>query len=368
MTDSQKWLFLTFIVGSGWLLYLLSPILMPFVIAAFLSYLGDPFADKLEEFQLSRTVSVSIVFMLMILLSVLLVLLVLPLLENQINAFVSKLPKYVSWLNNTVIPWFEHKFEIDIVTVDFTEIINVVKSHWQKAGGVMKSVMASVSRSGMVVFQWLMNLVLIPVVAFYFLRDWDILVAKTHALLPRRIASTAAKLASESDEVLSAFMRGQFYVMLALGVIYSVGLSIIGLDLALLIGMFSGVVSFVPYLGAIVGIVLACVAALVQFQELIALIPVAIVFAIGQSLEGMLLTPWLVGEKIGLHPVAVIFAVLAGGQLFGFIGILLALPVASVIMVLLRHAHDLYKVSDFYVTDQVEAVSEDQDSAAQQQQ
>ena len=136
--------------------------------------------------------------------------------------------------------------------------------------------------------------------------------------------------------------------MLALGCIYSIGLWITGLDLALLIGMLAGLVSFVPYLGAIVGIVMACIAALVQFHDLIHLVPVAIVFIIGQSLEGMVLTPMLVGDKIGLHPVAVMFAVLAGGQLFGFLGILLALPVASVIMVLLRHAHELYRYSDFY--------------------
>jgi predicted PurR-regulated permease PerM len=155
-------------------------------------------------------------------------------------------------------------------------------------------------------------------------------------------------LATEVNSVLAAFVRGQFYVMLALGGIYSIGLWIIGLDLALLIGMVAGLVSFVPYLGGIVGIVTACVAALVQFQDAVYLIPVAIVFAVGQALEGMLLTPLLVGDKIGLHPVAVIFAIMAGGQLFGFLGILLALPVASVIMVLLRHAHDIYRDSVFY--------------------
>ncbi len=208
--------------------------------------------------------------------------------------------------------------------------------------------MSSVSHSGGVIAEWLMNLLLIPVVTFYLLRDWDGLIAKVHDLLPRRVAPTATKLAGEVDTVLAAFVRGQFYVMLALGGIYSIGLWMTGLDVALLIGMLAGLVSFVPYLGSIVGIVMACVAALVQFHELIQLVPVAIVFIIGQSLEGMVLTPMLVGDKIGLHPVAVMFAVLAGGQLFGFLGILLALPVASVIMVLLRHVHDLYRYSDFY--------------------
>jgi predicted PurR-regulated permease PerM len=136
--------------------------------------------------------------------------------------------------------------------------------------------------------------------------------------------------------------------MLALGCIYSVGLWITGLDLALLIGLLAGMVSFVPYLGAIVGIISACTAAIVQFHEVTSLIPVAVVFLIGQALEGTVLTPKLVGDKIGLHPVAVIFSVMAGGQLFGFLGILLALPIASIIMVFLRHVHDIYRDSEFY--------------------
>jgi len=175
-----------------------------------------------------------------------------------------------------------------------------------------------------------------------------LLVAKIHELLPRRIAPTAGKLASETNEVLGAFMRGQFYVMLALGAIYSIGLWLVDLNLALLIGMMAGLVSFVPYLGSIVGITVACIAAILQFQDVMYLIPVSAVFIVGQSLEGMLLTPWLVGDKIGLHPVAVMFSVLAGGQLFGFVGVLLALPVASVVMVFLRHIHDIYRDSSFY--------------------
>jgi predicted PurR-regulated permease PerM len=224
----------------------------------------------------------------------------------------------------------------------------MVKTHWQKAGKSALAFMGSVSHSGAVLAEWLMNLILIPVITFYLLRDWDILVAKVHELLPRRAAPTAVKLGVETNVVLGAFMRGQFYVMLALGTIYSVGLWIVGLDLALLIGMLAGLVSFVPYLGSIVGITVACIAALLQFHDFMYLIPVSIVFVVGQLVEGMLLTPLLVGDKIGLHPVAVMFAVLAGGQLFGFLGILLALPVASVIMVILRHIHEIYRDSVFY--------------------
>jgi predicted PurR-regulated permease PerM len=156
------------------------------------------------------------------------------------------------------------------------------------------------------------------------------------------------KLATEVDDVLGAFMRGQFYVMLVMGIVYSFGLWLTGLELALLIGMLAGLVSFVPYMGVISGIVISSIAALLQYQDVMHLMPVLIVFAIGHSLESMFLTPWLVGNKIGLHPVAVMFAVLAGGQLFGFLGVLLALPLASVIMVLLRHIHERYTDSEFY--------------------
>jgi predicted PurR-regulated permease PerM len=238
--------------------------------------------------------------------------------------------------------------DLYIKPFDSTQLINMIKVHWQKAGGILANIIGSVSHSGTVILQWLMNLLLIPVITFYLLRDWDDLVAKIHDLFPRRFAPTVAKLAAESDQVLGAFLRGQFYVMLALGVIYSTGLWLIGLELALLIGMMAGLISFVPYLGAIVGIIVACLAAILQFHDVMFLIPVAIVFTVGQSLESMLLTPWLVGDQIGLHPVAVIFAVLAGGRLFGFMGVLLALPVASVVMVLLRHIHGTYTGSGFY--------------------
>ncbi|MDA1342636.1 MAG: AI-2E family transporter [Proteobacteria bacterium] len=348
MTDSQKWLVLALVTFGGWLIYLLSPVLMPFVFSAILAYLGDPLTDRLEQRRLSRTQSVLVVFSVMLLVFALVLFLLIPQLEVQITNFLGNLPAYTDKINGVVLPWLEQRFGIALKPIEIDELITLVKNHWQKAGGIAATTMSSLSHSGGIIVGFLMNLVLIPVVTFYLLRDWDILVAKIYGLLPRRITPTAAKLAGEVDTVLSAFLRGQFYVMLALGCIYSLGLWIVGLDLALLIGMLAGLVSFVPYLGAIVGIVVACTAALVQFHELTQLVPVAVVFLIGQSLEGTVLTPKLVGDKIGLHPVAVIFSVMAGGQLFGFLGILLALPIASIIMVFLHHIHDIYRDSEFY--------------------
>jgi predicted PurR-regulated permease PerM len=187
------------------------------------------------------------------------------------------------------------------------------------------------------------------VVSFYLMRDWDLMVAKLRSLLPRGREGLVVQLFSECHEVLGAFLRGQLLVMLALGVMYASGLMLIGLELGLLIGVLAGLASIVPYLGVVVGIGAALTAGLFQFGvDFYPLLGIAAVFMVGQMLEGMLLTPMLVGDRIGLHPVAVIFAIMAGGQLFGFTGILLALPVAAVIMVLARHLHDFYKQSDTY--------------------
>jgi predicted PurR-regulated permease PerM len=348
MTDSQKWLLFLIIGLAVWLIYLLAPVLTPFAVSMTLAYLGDPLTDRLERYRLSRTLAVTVVFLTMTLILVLILLWLIPQLERQLGRFIDSLPAYAQFLNETVIPWLNQRFHLDIRPLETQALVDLIKSHWQTAGGAAKGLLNSLSHSGGVVLAWLMNLLLIPVVTFYLLRDWDSLMAKLYGILPRRIAPTVAKLTGEFDTVLSAFLRGQFYVMLALGAIYSIGLGLVGLDLALLIGMTSGLLSFVPYLGTAVGIFSASLAALLQFQDAVHLIWVLAVFSVGQMLEGMVLTPLLVGDKIGLHPVAVIFAIMAGGQLFGFIGILLALPAASVIMVMLRHAHDWYKDSEFY--------------------
>ncbi len=213
-------------------------------------------------------------------------------------------------------------------------------------------VVSQATASGLALLAWLANLVLIPVVGFYLLRDWDVMMAKLRSLLPRQREAQVMGLAGECHEVLGAFVRGQLLVMLALGLIYAGGLMLVGLELGLLIGLLAGLAAIVPYMGFIIGIGAALVAGLFQFGgDPYAMLGIVAVFMVGQALEGMVLTPLLVGDRIGLHPVAVIFAILAGGELFGFTGVLLALPVAAVIMVLLRHVHDLYKESDMYAGD-----------------
>lgn len=345
--ESSKGIWLAVFVIVSVLIYLLAPILMPFISAAILAYIADPLADKLEK-KMSRTLAVSVVFFALSSIAVILLLILLPLLERQIVVLAEKLPLYIDRAQNALIPFLNEQFGVDIAAFDLNILKKSLSEYWKAAGGIAASVISSVSQSGLILVGWIANFTLMLVVTFYLLRDWDSLVAKIHALIPRKNEKTVVVIAKESDEVLGAFFRGQMLVMFVLSVVYTVGLMIVGLDTALLLGGLAGLVSFVPYLGFIVGIVAASVAALMQFQEIAPLFYIAIVFLVGQLLEGMLLTPWLVGDKIGLHPVAVIFAVLAGGQLFGFVGVLLALPIAAVIAVVLRHMHDRYTNSELY--------------------
>lgn len=346
--NNDRWWLLLGLAFVGWLLYLLSPILTPFVISAMLAYLGDPLVDRLEARRIPRSLAVSLVFVVIFLFLLVLAVLLIPRLESQITTLLQKAPDYLAWIRAEVVPWLQQRLQLQGGLDEIALIRDTLTQHWQQAGGLVAGAMSSVSRSGLALLGWLANLVLIPVVTFYLLRDWDRMIAGIQALLPRNVAPTIGRLARESDEVLGAFLRGQLLVMFALGVIYTTGLWLVGLEFALLIGMFAGLMSFVPYLGLILGVLVAGVAAVLQFHDLSALPWVVLVFVVGQLVEGTVLTPKLVGDRIGMHPVAVIFAVMAGGQLYGFFGILLALPVAAVSMVLVRHALDRYRASGLY--------------------
>lgn len=348
MTDTQKWQLLAAIAVLAGLLYWLSPVLTPFAVAALLAWLGDPLVDRLERRRLSRTAAVAVVFGVMTLGLVLVLLVLVPLLEAQISRLIDKLPQVVAWVNTVVLPWVAERTGYSLDQLNPQQLIDALREHWRQAGGVAATILASVSKSGLAIVGFVGTLALIPVVAFYFLRDWDDMLSRLRALLPRPLEPTVSTFARESDEVLAAFLRGQLSVMIALGMLYTAGLMLVGLDLAILIGMLAGLVSFVPYLGIIVGGGAALIAAAVQFQDWLHPGMVLVVFVVGQMLEGFVLTPWLVGDRVGLHPVAVIFAILAGGQLFGFLGVLLALPVAAVLMVALRHAHKRYLASELY--------------------
>lgn len=335
------------------LLWLLAPVLTPFVVSALLAWLGDPMVARLERAGRSRTTAVLIVFGLMTLIVVLSLLVIVPLLQDQVLKLIAWLPQLSQWAQTTAIPWLENRTGLKLAGyIDPSYLLGLLQEHWQQAGGVATSVLGGLSKSGLAVLGFLASVALVPVVTFYFLRDWRPMLEQIRQLVPRPLEPTVSRLAAESNEVLGGFIRGQLSVMLSLGTIYAVGLWAVGLDLGLLIGFVAGLVSFIPYLGAIVGVSAAIIATLVQHGDMLHLALVIGVFMVGQTLEGFLLVPWLVGDKIGMHPVAVIFAIMAGGQLFGFLGVLLALPVAAVAMVLLRYAHEQYTSSHLYVDDE----------------
>ncbi|MCD9087791.1 AI-2E family transporter [Stenotrophomonas sp. SY1] len=344
-----KWVVLA--VFGLWVMGLLAPILTPFVIALALAWLGDPLVDWLEARGRSRNTAVVLVFVAMVLLLTLALLILVPLIQRQIVTLAAAWPQAQQWLLGTALPWIEQKSGFELMSwLEPERLIEWVRSHWQQAGGAASALFGYVSRSGFAMVALVVNLALLPILTYYFLRDWDKLVERVASLIPRNHIEIVSRLARESNDVLGAFIRGQIVVMIALGVVYAAGLTMAGLNLGLLIGLVAGLISFIPYLGATTGVVLAVLAALVQAQgfDLQLLVLVGVVFTVGQLLESYVLTPRIVGDKIGLHPVAVIFAVMAGGQLFGFLGMLLALPAAAVINVLLRYAHERYRQSELY--------------------
>ncbi|MCP5189548.1 MAG: AI-2E family transporter [Pseudomonadales bacterium] len=333
------------------LLYLLEPILLPFVLGALLAYLGDPLVDRLERRHVNRTLGVVIVFLGFALLLAAALGLLLPLLLHQLDLLVSKIPLAYDWATQVALPWVQGRLELPLERLPRLDWTGQLADHWQSVGRVTAQTLKKLSGSSASLLLWLANLALVPVVAFYLMRDWDHLVARALDMLPLVWQDQAAYMVAEADEVVGAFLRGQFLVMCALGAVYGIGLWLVGVQLALLLGLLAGLASIVPYLGFTVGVLASCLAAYIQFGEWSALLWVLLVFGVGQALESMVLTPVLVGDRIGLHPVAVIFALMAGAQLAGFVGVVLALPVGAVVMVFARHAVTRYRASDIYSGD-----------------
>lgn len=324
----------------GWLLYLLAPVLTPFVAAALLAYIGDPLADRLQTYKLPRTLAVVAVFVLTFLVLGLLVLLVGPLIRTQVAALLAALPDIVLRVEQVWLPTVMEM--LDIEAGGDVGIGAFLARYSDMAGSWGATILVSVTKSGGAVAAAVLSLFLVPIITFYLLRDWDNIMSHLSALIPSQQRTTILQLANDTDEVLGAFLRGQLLVMLALAAIYSLGLSLVGLKFAIAIGVVSGLVSFVPYLGFVFGIGLAGLTVALEPNPLWQMIGVVATFTIAQLLEGSFLTPKLVGDRIGLHPVIIIFAVAAGGQLFGFFGILLALPAAAVLSVVVRFAYDRY--------------------------
>lgn len=342
---------LYFLVGAALvvalLFYVLGPILTPFMFAAILAYICDPLVDRLQRRRVPRTLATVIVLLLLIGLFVLLILIMVPLLQKEAALLTARLPGYITALNEKLIPWINAKMGL-VLELDFQGFKQNITEYVQGTDGLASKIFSSLKIGGMALAGFLVNMILVPVVLFYLLRDWDKLVEKIDRLIPRRWHDRVTTIAREIDAVLSEFLRGQISVMLLMSVFYVLGLWLAGLEFALPIGIITGMLVFVPYVGMITGMLLASLAALMQFQSLPGMVWVWVVFGFGQMLEGMVVTPWLVGDRIGLHPVAVIFALLAFGQIFGFFGILLALPVSAALLVALRHLRQNYLDSRIY--------------------
>lgn len=338
------WLALAVVVAV--LIYLLSPILTPFLLAAILAYMGDPLVDRLEAKKIPRTLGALIVMSWLIGLVILIVVILVPLFEQQAATLMQRYPQHLEALNSYITPWLD-RFGIDF-ELDIQGIKQVLMENLPAARSFAARLIPTLTTGGLALVDFVLNLVLVPVVLFYVLRDWDLMITHIGETIPIRARDEAISIARDVDKVLGQFLRGQSSVILLQSVFYVAGLWLVGLDFALPIGVLAGLLCFVPYLGAIVGFVLATLAGLIQFQSFEGLVPVWIVFFLGQLLEGMVVTPWLVGDRIGLHPVLVIFALLAFGQLFGFFGVLLALPASAALAVGFKYLHRKYTDSAIY--------------------
>ena len=346
--EQLLWIFAALVL-SGVLIWLLAPVLTPFLISALLAYMADPIVTRLERW-MRRDVAVSLVFLLVVALLVFTLLLIVPVLVRETADLFNRLPAYFEQLQQRLQPLAEQHlgWHFDRETFDAARLRELLEENFANIAAAGQATWTYISESGGRFVIWVTGLFLVPLVTFYLMRDWHKMLDVLRDILPRNIEPTVVRLTRDCDEALGGFLRGQLLVMLSLGVIYAIGLWLVGLNNGIAIGMIAGLVSFVPYLGAITGVLLAGTTAVIQNFEFWFLLSIAVVFTVGQLIESFVLTPNLVGDRIGLHPVLVVFTVLAGGQLFGFIGVLLALPVAAAGTVLVRFLYRGYKQSRIY--------------------
>ncbi len=334
-----------------WVIYLLKPVVVPFIGAFLIAYLFSPLVDKLHKIGLPRWLSISFVFVGIGVVIFLAMWYLVPLVWQQLMYAKNNIPGNIHWVNYTFLPWLSSTFNLVPMEIDTEQMSAAIMEYIQTnySADSIQAMVLKVAQSGLNFIQIGGTIVLIPIIAFYFLLDWERMLDSMRRLIPLRYEKSTLTIVGECHEVLGAFVKGQFLVMFLLGVVYAVGLQLIGLEVGIIIGMIAGLASIIPYLGFAVGIISAIVACLFQFGlDWVHLALVLVVFLIGQAIEGYILQPFLLGDKIGLSPVAVVFAVLAGAQLAGLLGMLIALPVAAIIVVLLRHVRENYEKSDLY--------------------
>lgn len=339
------------IAGAAIVLFLglrfLGPVITPFLIGAILAYLGTPLVNWAEARRISRGLSTSVVVLLFGFLLLALFLVLIPLVQSEVALAAKRIPDALAPLVAVASPWLQEHFGITL-GLDLASLKTLITDNIEDARDISLSVLAGLKTGSLIVVSILVNLALIPVVMFYLLRDFRMIGERLYTLVPRQWLPKTRTIVEDIDRVLAEFLRGQIMVMVVLAAYYAVALTIVGLERAVAIGLLTGLLVFIPYVGYGLGLVLGVLAALLQWSGWGFFIAVLAVYAIGQLIEGYVLIPYLVGDRIGLHPLAVIFALLAFGQLFGFAGVLLALPASAALLVGLRHLRAAYFASPVY--------------------
>ena len=328
-------------------LHWLGPILTPFLIGAILAYLGSPVVARAQAHGIPRSVTTLAVIVFIGVLVAALFLVLVPLVQAEVTTAAAKLPDLFAQFTDRVAPWVQDKLGITL-SLDFASIKAFVTENTQEAKNLSITLLSGVKTGSAILLSLVLNLALIPVVMFYLLRDWNMIIDRLDDLVPHRWRTRLRVILGEVDVVLGEFLHGQLLVMVALAVYYAIGLSIAGLSHGLAIGILTGLLVFIPYVGFGLGFVLGVIAAVLEWHGWPGFVAVLAVYGIGQLLESYLLVPFLVGDRIGLHPLAVIFALLAFGQAFGFVGVLMALPVSAMLLVALRHLRAAYAASPVY--------------------
>ena len=344
------------------LFWLLAPILTPFAVGAVFAYLCDPAVNWLVARRLPRPLAVILVILAMGSAILLLFLILVPVFWREIATLIARLPELLEAADARLLPVINEHLGTDI-RLDVASLRQWLAEHQQQARDLLPTLLSHARQGGLALIGVVANLVLIPVVMFYLLQEWPRIIPGVRGVIPRPMVERTARIVSDIDSVMSEFLRGQLSVMLILATFYSISLWIAGLSFALPVGIVTGLMSFIPFVGFGGGLILAVLAALLQGEGFTLLAGIGVVYTLGQLLESYALTPYLVGERIGLHPLAVIFALMAFGQLFGFVGMLVALPASAAILVGLREVRSAWMESPLYLGDE-RATATDEDSAA----
>ncbi|HZT55517.1 MAG TPA: AI-2E family transporter [Burkholderiaceae bacterium] len=348
-TTAQRQTLTWIVIGAAIVVvvWLLGPVLTPFIVAAVLAYVLHPLVERLARRRVPRALAVTVVEVAAIVIVLAVLLLIVPILSKQLPLLREQIPLLADRANTQLSPWLA-RFGVDVALDTASIKAFVLKYLDANLEDWLATALSSARIGGSILIALVGNLILVPMVLFYLLLDWNELVQRSAALIPPRLRERTHNFMDECDATLGQYLRGQLLVMLSLAVYYSVGLALFGFDLAVPVGVFTGLAVFIPYVGFGLGLTLALISGVLQFSGWHGVLGVAVVYGIGQLLEGFVLVPRLVGERIGMSALTVIFALLAFGHLFGFVGVLIALPVSAVLVVAARRLRAAYVESELF--------------------